>query len=255
MKPLNELISQETSDSLGIEMKRKLQRRSHSPIEVALEIKAASEQGYSLREIAKFLEMSESSSVLRYFKNIGKLPLPNLAKYLSELWSESINDTKRRNKLSLTALGEFAACANSKEKKFNAADITNALEMSIRYSFGKSDMIEARQISKLRSYSHLSDAIEAVHQEKGNYNPSFMGNHSQTLIGYASTNHFSERKLSEIKQAVERVIGPIINNIQKKERLIIVDTVPGKISDGKLLELLPTDAFQSMIDNIIRKDN
>lgn len=202
---------------------------------------------WKMSEIAAELGLSKSSVVSRYLNNISKLQLANLSLYLTDEWSESINVTKRTNRLSLTTMGEFAAFAKN---GYSQLDVSKALHLSIKYSFGKSNMINTRQLIKLHNIETLEAAIELENQERRLFNPNFKGDEEHLLVATIPKEKFSIEELNQAKEEAEKIIGPIVDYVNQHGSLVAMGIIPGKINQSRLLELYSPEHFERTLKRI-----
>ena len=74
----------------------KQRKRDLTPAEAINELKNHP-QGRDKAYVAKTTGLARGSTIIKYLTDIGALPIDDFALYLSEFWSESIYESKRRN--------------------------------------------------------------------------------------------------------------------------------------------------------------
>ena len=236
--------SQELMNVFGAERRAHQKKRSLTPAEAAYELTQMSKSGIKTKAIMDALGIN--SRVIRDLIEIGKLPPACTEQYLSGLWGESQVETKRKNKLSFTALGEFASFA----KYFPEGEILEALQKVARFSFTKQDMFEAAQYHRRAKPKKLIEIIDKVIEERNFYKDGTEDFVQHAFIAQASGHIFSQVDLQKVKDRVEGKIGKIVDVAFQKGSFINIELIPDKIREKTLLDLMDADDFQAIVDSI-----
>lgn len=226
--------------------------RTLTPVEAAREIKRLlSEGAITLPHLAKALSL-KSTRVLNDLLQLSKLPRHLQERYISPSWGVDRFNRTTRNQLSFSAYSEFMRAVRSTDTN---QEIEIALNAVTRLNFSKYDLRDVAFYRRIDATRNLQEAIEKVEFEKGAFAVKKRLIESQMIIVDVTGITLSQRQKDTVSSRIEKTIGPIIDHISQKGRLLSITLAPNKITQAKLNEMLSADEVQALVDSIVKESN
>lgn len=238
MEPSEELFA-----VFGPEKEQKLATRSLTPHQAALEIANLLEaRRVSEGKLAK--ELAISSSVIKDLAIIQKIPSETLERYLSPYWRPTLGQAKMHDQLPFSAL---AALAKAIKDQDSPADISKAVALVARHNIGKNDLRDLNFLRRRNPSATLRQCVELLEGDRGIF--AVQPREITTHIFFADCGsvRLSQSQMKSIQEDVERVIGPIVEQVAQNGSIVSVTLLSGKVVKTRLDALLSSDDVQEIV--------